>query len=59
MTDFILLQAEGVVKINSLGKITPEEKKLIEAAIPELTNNIQTVRHFPSFRRDILTRLFV
>jgi malate dehydrogenase len=36
------LGPEGVVKINPLGKITDAEKKLIDAAIPDLTKNIQT-----------------
>ncbi|KAE9406064.1 malate dehydrogenase [Gymnopus androsaceus JB14] len=36
------LGPEGVVKINSLGKLTDKEKKLVAAAIPDLTNNIQT-----------------
>ncbi|KIK56062.1 hypothetical protein GYMLUDRAFT_204951 [Collybiopsis luxurians FD-317 M1] len=36
------LGPEGVVKINPLGKITDAEKKLIEAAVPDLSKNIQT-----------------
>jgi malate dehydrogenase len=36
------LGPEGVVKINPLGKITEAEKKLVAAAIPDLTKNIQT-----------------
>jgi len=36
------LGPEGVLKINSLGKLTPEEEKLIEAAVPQLATNIET-----------------
>ncbi|KAJ3836587.1 malate dehydrogenase [Lentinula raphanica] len=36
------LGPDGVVKINSLGKITDAEKKLVDAAVPDLTKNIQT-----------------
>ncbi|KAK7039199.1 hypothetical protein VNI00_010104 [Paramarasmius palmivorus] len=36
------LGSEGVVKIHPLGQITEAEKKLIDAAIPDLQKNIQT-----------------
>lgn len=36
------LGPEGVVKIHSLGHITPQEEELVRAAIPELHKNIQT-----------------
>lgn len=38
------VQTEGVVKIHPLGNITNDEKNLVNAAIPELAINIQTVR---------------
>ncbi|THV03451.1 malate dehydrogenase [Dendrothele bispora CBS 962.96] len=38
----IELGPEGVTKIHPLGKLTPKEKSLVEAAIPDLTKNIQT-----------------
>ncbi|KAJ3937668.1 MAG: malate dehydrogenase [Lentinula lateritia] len=36
------LGPDGVIKINPLGNITDAEKKLVEAAVPDLTKNIQT-----------------
>ncbi|OBZ75559.1 Malate dehydrogenase, cytoplasmic [Grifola frondosa] len=36
----IELGPEGVVKINSLGKLTDFEKGLVQAAVPELEGNI-------------------
>ncbi|KXN85924.1 Malate dehydrogenase, cytoplasmic [Leucoagaricus sp. SymC.cos] len=36
------LGREGVVKINSLGKITEAEKELVKVALPELAKNIAT-----------------
>jgi len=35
------LGPEGVVKINSLGKVTEYEQKLIQAALPDLATNIE------------------
>ena len=43
----ILLQPEGVKSIKPIGKVTPFEQKLIEAAIPELETNIEKVRPIP------------
>ena len=45
--DMILLQPEGVKSIKPIGKVTPFEQKLIEAAIPELETNIEKVRSIP------------
>jgi len=36
------LGPEGVVKIHPLGKLTDEEKKLVQAAVPELATSIET-----------------
>lgn len=36
------LGPEGVLKINSLGSLTPEEEQLIAAAVPQLAENIET-----------------
>lgn len=36
-------QVDGVAKIHGLGKITPAEKVLVEAALPELSANIEKV----------------
>ena len=45
--DMILSQPEGVKSIKPIGKVTPFEQKLIEAAIPELETNIEKVRSIP------------
>ena len=45
--DMILLKPEGVKSIKPIGKVTPFEQKLIEAAIPELETNIEKVRSIP------------
>jgi malate dehydrogenase len=36
-------QVDGVAKINGLGKITPAENALVQAALPELSANIEKV----------------
>jgi len=37
----VQLGVDGVVKINGLGKITPAENALVQAALPELAGNIE------------------
>jgi hypothetical protein len=44
----VTLQVDGVAKIHGLGKITPAEKVLVEAALPELSANIEKVCIFLS-----------
>lgn len=34
-------QPEGVAKIHDLGKLSAEEQKLVDAALPELKKNIE------------------
>jgi len=40
------LGPEGIVKINSIGKVTEAEQELIKAALPELAVNIETGINF-------------
>ena len=40
------LQAHGVEKIFSIGPISPEEEKLLEACLPELKKNIEKGKAF-------------
>jgi malate dehydrogenase len=42
----IELGKSGVQKIHEIGKITAEEQKLVDAAIPELVKNIQAGEKF-------------
>ena len=44
-------QSGGVSRILPLGKVTEFEKKLINAALPELTANIEKVLFLLSFLR--------
>ena len=44
------------MKIHPLGKLTDDEKKLVQVAVPELATNIQTVRS-PSRALDCANRL--
>lgn len=39
----MMSQVDGVTKIHGLGKITPAEKALVDAALPELSANIEKV----------------
>ena len=44
------------MKIHPLGKLTDEEKKLVQAAVPELATSIETVR-YPGCILDCADRL--